>query len=593
MNIISNSILPRLPWGFGSSPLPAQELERALFSKGPALPEQGTAVSSHSFNSTFVTGDTLSLFRSAQSLVATGICQADHAGKWLEGIFLGQGASVGFNAFGISTALYSFLGPCAIFRDFRAAQLADAIEDRQGSLLARLSIFKSSLLTAGGLSFAIYRPLAVAAAIKGVAIETLSSGPTLARGAFGALAIGSASFIAMFGVIATMVGIQLYDAVSFRRELNKCSTPQEKIELLRKAATVNPQEVLEKLILKHVNKGESQESAEVKARQELAQEALSAGMKEMKTTLKELGIKSPSDEALKFAVYQATEKATSTPWFGKKEVVVLEKLTATGLAMRMVKEEKKNWAKLNRMLGKEGIEAVKSLQGRAKVGAVEGEELLSRVESSIGKEVKIKSFIIGVSIAMALFIGLSFGHFALPILIFVAMASLLSTAAMGGIDLYFLLQSYQNEMAQKGDKRFLAISTALAIGTFATVVALHVAGVFTMGVLPLVVATVMMGIWLAQNGITYAVIRRKEEKELLQHPTLESFAKTASRGLSEFQIAQVFEKLPEEAKREIRACKNWGDSFAIAAQKAVEKGGMARRRHLERLREAIVPLLVN
>ena len=227
--------------------------------------------------------------------------------------------------------------------------------------------------------------------------------------------------------------------------------------------------------------------------------------------------------------------------------------------------EAKKQVKLGRILNKAGLEALTSLKAernlvkRVSIGDAEaiekGKALVEAIQASSSKKVTEHSILLAIFIFGVVTMAAALAFAAGPGLV-VASVMMLLFAVMGiGVDGYYLIQSYKGEQPVAKDKKMLILSTVVAVATLLAILAIVASGVVTMGTGPLIAAVILMIIWIAQNGITYAVMTRNEKRHNEKNPTLETFIEALEAEYDMEYIQRMHKNLSDELKKEITATK--------------------------------------
>ncbi|NGX27805.1 MAG: hypothetical protein K940chlam6_01743, partial [Chlamydiae bacterium] len=122
---------------------------------------------------------------------------------------------------------------------------------------------------------------------------------------------------------------------------------------------------------------------------------------------------------------------------------------------------------------------------------------------------------------------------------------------------------------------------------------LGASGVLSVGVVPLVIALVLTGLWLGQNGVTWAVLNRNERRYQDKNPTLETLLKALDAGEKK-RVELMLKNLSEMHRQIIQSeMKQSHGDMKESTRAVIQKIELTKKAHLESLREAITPQLVN
>lgn len=542
-------------------PPPEQlELQKVIFAAGAILPKIGApALSGHSIGSAFVVSDYTMIYRSTEDMIASL-----GTGGWFKEAFGGADAALVYQASGLASGLSAVVGAVQLNRDFKNIAYSDAINDSKGSLLGRVSVLKNASLIGAGVGIAGFRGLSLFDAVKNIT-PSFGSASLAGRASYGLLFVGILLYALFFAVFAVVSGVKVYEGAKLKKKLDGKDLRQQ-IAVLQRLIKADSKVVLEKL--------ESKLGKEA-AKEALINEALLSGKEGLRALMKELNMAQVTDDQLEAIVKGVMSTAT-----GKEEISDL--LMVIGLQLKVQKVDAKKLAKMGRILNKEGMEALQAIKN----GAV-SEALIETIQKSSTKKLTENSillviFVFGV-VAMAAALAFAAGPGIIVAAVLMLVFSLMSVA----VDGYYLKQSYNDELPATHDKKLLAASTVLAVITLLTIVALVASGVVTMGIVPLVAGLILTTIWLAQNGVTLAIMNRNERLFKEKHPTLETFIEALETEGDGARIKTMLENFPKEVKGEINAELGRKKMLeaALAQARKVEE---ARKHRLEVLRSALM-----
>ncbi|NGX39097.1 MAG: hypothetical protein KR126chlam1_00417 [Chlamydiae bacterium] len=590
--------------------IPKDLLQKTIFAKGPLVPEKGDPLfSGISTGSISLASDCYSIIRAAQDLFLGWLQQNPTSSLfWLKKALLGKDSELRAHIWGMGSGINAVIGAAKLKQDLDNIAVADAIEDRRGALLGRVSMMKSGALIGAGLSFVTFRPLALIAKLKGIEVSGLRSPTLFGRVTYGLLTAGMVFYTLFFFLISAVFGMQAYDGFSFKKELEAAQTLEEKLSLLQGKCTVDPLKAYESLVNKHMLRLAGGDDAEKKANaaatEELVEEAFASGKAGLRELIAELGIEGVTEEKLQSAFLTILSKGSS----GTNEKEILEKVSqelfGLGLQMRVQRIEKKKQAELDRILGKSGKESMATLKSssnlleRVRKGDQEaialGKSLAEKVHASASDKMKINTAVLGVLILGCAVMLASFAVFTGTALMIASTVVLIFSILVTVIDACSMIQSANEELPASYDKALLAGSTTLAACSFTALLALHLSGVVTMGVIPAVSALVILTLWISQNEVALTVMKRNELRDLEENPSLESFLKFFENEEGKEKVMEIFCNLPEELKELIQSeLESHNNDLKEAALAAKEKVELLRKQHLEHLREELTPLFID
>lgn len=528
-------------------------LQKVLFAANGHIPKlSAPALSGHSIGSAFMVSDYTFAYRSIHDLLSSfGV------GGWFSQSFGGTDAALVYQASGFASGLGAFVGAVQMQRAFESIAVSSAIADKRGVLLGRVSVLKDAAYIGGALGLTGFRAMAMFDAIKNIA-PSPSSASLAGRATYGIMIVGLVLYTLFFALLGVISGIKIYEGAKLKNKL-KGKELKEQIAIVQRQLRADPEAILAKL---------QKKLGTDTARQRLIELASKTGKDQLRTWLKELNIPEVSDEKLTEMVNKVVDNQ--------------DQLMALGLTMMTQSVQVKKLAKMGRILNKEGMEALKTLSGAELVAAIQKGSTKKLVENSILTAI----FVFGVItlIAAMVFSGGT-------ALIVASVLMLLFTIMAIGLDGYYLAQSYKEEQPAQHDKRMLFISSAVAVAAALTIAALVASGVVTMGMAPLIAGLIVTLIWLAQNGITLAIMERNEKLFQEKNPTLEVFIQALKEESDDLRLKRMLENLPPEIKKEINGELNRQMMLATAIA-MIRKVEEVKKKGLEELRKALAPLLI-
>ncbi len=576
------------------APVPKDVLQKALFAalfaKGPGVLKDPALVSELAFGDMYVVGDYTSLYRTSEDFGLSLLAMYPNSSlSWMKDFFSSKDMITAYQTFGSLSGITFLAGLVKMSHVPSTIGYAEAIGDRRGALIGRISTLEGASMAGAGASSVGFRVLTIFDTIKDIKPESL-----LGRVCHGFSIASLVFWCIFFAVVSTMLGIQMYEGYQFQSKLKKAEDLAGQIEIIQKKMRVNAGGVYTKLVKKH--------GSESAANKVLIDEAYRVGKENLGKLLKELGIKDVPEERLKSMVHDILEEGVQDCSVESMQKRVQEQLMMIGLDMRVQKTQLKKQAKMGRILGSSGMDAMKevssakSLAGRVRIGdpsaIQQANKLVDVIKKSTQRQITESAIIIGVLVlgiaAMVAAIALTGGT---GILVSTALM-LVFSITMLITDGYYLLQSYRGDRPAPHDKKMLAASAVMGVASLLAVSALGLSGVITLGTAPIVISFVLAAIWLAQNGATWAIINRNERRHNEKNPTLETLMKALDADKKE-QVEIMFKNLSEIHRLMIDEEKKKHDGDLKEATRAVIRAvELTKKAHLEELRAMLQPHLV-
>lgn len=535
--------------------LNSRELRDEVFSPQRTLPRAGRFLFSQiPINSGWMAGGCASLYRSVQDLCETHLKQS--GSDSLESIFEtfeGRDVAAASNALGTLSSLNTLIGFAKVKGMAEDLSYRNEIEDSRGAIKARIELIKGLNLTGLGLNSGFKRCLGVISAAKGASYVLPR---IISNVAFGALFFNFSANV--------FLRMDFYEEERLRSKLNKAPDLASKLKILQEKARVDLGQVYKKLL------GSSKLE---KVHKKLISEALRAGKKSLKAMLKEVGMDLPSDKKLEEVVYKLVKGS-----FVNKDPEDLT-LVLMGLRVKAGKIALKKEEKLKRAIGLAALKELgkvfsenKNLTSRVEKGnekAIEiGKALMGRIEESMNSS--RKKHVIMMLIFSFVLIGMLAGQALIPGVgvIGASTMALISSLLFLAMDIYFLNQSYKSGDPSPHDKKMLLLSTAICLASIATMVTLGITGVIPMGTYAMSVFIGFTAIWLAQNGVSWAVINRNLKRHKETHPTLEILLEALNSNEAKEHIDKMLDYMPNDVKESLKNAPDLKEALIAAIKRA-------------------------
>jgi len=492
------------------SALSRSDLRNALLS-GPALPSTDRKISGHTSNSAFILSDYRGTSESIENLILSYIGYSSESSlQWLGDDLSSPGLGLNHHILSSAAIMHAPLGVMKMKQGLNQIKLSKALEDPLGILKAKFEFINASAYLGVGVHSFVFLPVGfIGGVFKKGAQSPLFKRMFSVLSAAGAVmgSIYLTSFVPRF-VLAC------YEGYDFIRGIKNASNLSSRVAFLQKWGKVDQDAIWEGLLEKH--------GSEKAARAALIQEARYAGKENLRKIAKELGISNFSEQQLETAFQKLLERRFEGISKQDMDAMVHEQLTLLGFQMKLIKVGMQKSAKMSRLLGKEGLQALKelsedsSLVGRIEKGSFKAtqkaQNLIKKIQASASSNLTVNALIlavvlIGMAATVASIILSSAGGVLLT-----AIISLLVSLSWLIVDGHSLIQSHKSERPAPYDKKLLALSSGLGIASTATMVALAVSGVFSMGIIPLVISIGLGALWLAQNAYTWSKMNRNERR---------------------------------------------------------------------------------
>lgn len=491
------------------------------------------AISGHSINHGFTVADWTWFQRTLSDLAGT--IQPYNNISALDPVFNAlstPGAGVLYQAFGIPSTTYAWTAVLQMVEEYHNINQAQRIGDSDGADYAKATLMQDATLAAGGAAFAGYRTTAIASAVEGVVPSGFNAPTILGRVTYAFVFIGIIFFTLCYLITSAVLGVKMYRGEKFKNELSKSAEGLEGAE----AALAKFQFLKAKLNAPFDIHGElSSRGIEINLEnieKELSREALSYGTAHIEKFLDSVGEKRTPKQIENFLKTH------------------LDGVQIQELGMKIKKEKAllKREAELARLTSTECVELIK-LASQTPGMSQNVQVAVDKVEKALQDNRKIYAQVITACMMGAIFMvaGLIVTSGWGAILIAVAMV--IVALAMIKLDSDGLQNSAKTEAPRKLDKTLVKISMALCVASLAIVFGLIMAGLIVGSPYVLAMSMVLTTIWLFYNIRTLGVIEEKERKFKEENPTLETFLRGLRAGMSAQELEQIFNKLPEEAKR--------------------------------------------
>ncbi len=499
------------------------------------------------------------------------------------------GATV-YHGFGLGVVVSAAGVALGLPRTYSRAARAEEVGDGRGWALGSLALARDVSLIGGLVIFGgAYRGTAVASALSGV--TTGFTAPTLLGRITGAFStLGLALLTVFYAFAGVVLGLNIYEGEKLKNslKLDEQNGLQAQLARIEKKLTVDLVK-LEAKLKKEL--GPNYKTALVK-------EAIAAGAANLHALLEELGITTsdPLGDIYKNILAAELQNRGATESVGQM-------LALIGFDLRARKLEIKKTDKLSRVLGEDLVKTIKGtmsestpLSARIANDASalqQGQDLVQRVQKVLSENVssKMPSIIqtaVGLT-AIVLCTIFTAGAGLVVGVVLMAISSLMSLVS----DYIGLQKSVASE--EKGaihDKKLLTLSILVNLAIVATIVALHVAGILTLGIAPLVVMIVLSAIWLGYNLYALHVIERKEDAWKKAHPTLEDYLAAVTAG-DRGKMLEIPARLPPElrAKVEEAAFSKPGADLRAVIEQTIQQIKDEELQRKESLRQALDPFI--
>lgn len=460
-------------------------------------------------------------------------------------VLTGKDAGIVYQLSGTTAILNTVKGVHEFGRTLHQLDFSTAIGDKQGVLLGRVGLGLEVTRATAGTVFEGYRGLNIAATIKGVSHSGFNAPTMLGRATYGFLFVGLILWAVFFSIYCVIFGIRSAEASRLKKQIDAEPDLAKKIEILQKKFSVDPQELYAKLLKKEGSK-EAADKALLNEGWEIAKESLRSYAKSLNLTLSEDKLK----EAVEQVVFKQQPMETKT---------LEEMLCGIGLEGRVTKARIKNEIKLERTLGSTvAQELKKELIGRTTpLTDPKSVEIIDKLKGAIASQQKeffkvAAIFLLG-AIAMVAGMVLVSGPGAI-----VAAALLVSfnIIAMIVLDIPDMMAAYRYEKPAPYDKKALAASSLLAVASATVLVALAASGVVTFGIVPMITAFVLTGLWLGHNGVSLYILERNQAHFASLKPppapaTLATLLNTINNGATKEEIQKILQQVPEQVRTEL------------------------------------------
>lgn len=410
---------------------------------------------------------------------------------------------------GLSTGVNAFLGLDGVKRALARASEAAKVGSAEGERTALLDAARCVVQVVGGATYFGVRGLTLATQLKGVDATSATAPTLLGRVTFIVAAVGSAIWGLFYIFLAVVCGRDIRSAARLRTEL---------IEACKLSKT--PEEMSSDELLAYVRFFEKHAGVEIP---------------EIIATDAEL-----IEEAIQHRI-ELVKTVVGKPLSGREyreivcEMIKLEPvvdLVAEGAAVRQEKHKAKCRLELTNLVGaRSAKELIRMTQNSMSGGELlsqriergdseadeaarlfvrSNEELTAEMETSLNTSIRINAgymgaCLIGIAATTAGFFALS------PVgLIVVTVAFFLMVITMSVLDGYRFHKALDAIDPGQYDKTMLTISTV--IGALSAAGGIAVVSFLSMGIVPLIAAIVIAGVWIGVNAKVWHAVCQHEAK---------------------------------------------------------------------------------
>jgi hypothetical protein len=405
--------------------------------------------------------------------LATDMFAAPRMVVGLQNVILGRPNSAGIQCLGLTSIFSVYTGAIAGQRGYAEYTEASRINDTAGQMMGAANIVRSPMEIMGGLTFTPFRALSIAA--------TYTSSKVIVTAQFIFGTVGSAFFALTYLFLMIPSVMTLYKNISFSSKLS---------EAMKEGETPYAKAKFGLLALMEEWKGTEEEKKAF----------LEKIAKDSKREEKEIDSSLLTSDEQRFLLQEAMEYEPSDPFkrsilYGRfQEEFVKFKKEKEAEFIRKIGPEAAAWMKkeLAKPIEEQLLYKVEWGKGIDQV-----EEVLKNVEKEALKNRLLHIGIVITSVigAIALVAGSIFTGGA-PLII-IAVAWVIASIGMLGIDGYFLYETLKQGEMDRNDKITFFVVNALLI-------LIAGAGVFFSGGLaPLIIGSVMLALWVGVAAYSY------------------------------------------------------------------------------------------
>ncbi len=367
----------------------------------------------------------------------------------------------------------------------RQIAYAKKIGDRRAVQLGGLSLAANVLSTISAISIGGgFRIASIVSLMKGA--------PSLyGRVSNGFLFAGLSLFSIWNIILLAMSGLQIYEGYKWKKLVNrKEQNVAQKIQLLRKKLELGSEEYIEKLMKR---------SDEYK--NQLEKEAIKTGIAKLRYIVQSLGISIKEEELLEILQNLLSEEGEFQ--IGEETLNFIQKI---GFDLKLEAVNKKREDKLMRVIGNNKVLLEKIRSGEATEDTIE----------AIAKEIKRTILINTLSIPILV---LSIGAMVIGMVCTGGIGVLVGAILMGvcslgllALDMYCFNRALKNDQPTLYNKKQVVISTVATIISFAAIIALQIAGVISLGIVPLTILVAVTLFWILYNVYTWHILSKHQSK---------------------------------------------------------------------------------
>jgi hypothetical protein len=451
---------------------------------------------------------------------------------------------------GNSTGINMFLGLNGCLKASKRVLHAQKVGYTEGEVLAQVDRAGRAVQCVGGGIYFGVRGLTLASYVKNVDTSSISAPTLLGRVTFVLSTLGAALWGLFYALLGAMCAIDIYNGHKFRSEMEEAYKPGDDqlirvVRFLEKwSIPVLDQDALE------------QEIRSENSEEQLVQKGLAHGSEILKQLMNEAGLEEISAEEREQLVREVIAHLGAD---------VDEELENLGLNLEVAKKDARRHLELTSVtnaacakklenVGKQlrerhaetGLSLSERLEAGEEAAIEEAEAIVASSLPVINKIEKVmdEKFWINLGYLIACFIGVlaTIGAFVLtggigPLVVAIAFIVVCSLMIM--LDGYLLHQALKDSTPGKFDTTMLTISNVVSLLSFGA--SFTLIGILSLGIVPLITALVIAGIWLGVNAHVWNTILRNER----DHPSLQQFLELLDHEKDHARLIKLFRNLPK------------------------------------------------
>lgn len=449
---------------------------------------------------------------------------------------------------GITTAGNFPLAAISAKKQWDSWAKSERIGDAPGVELSKWDFSRLVSQSAAGAAYLAYRPLVIAANLKNVEIGAASSS-LVGRAAWGTGQVGNGLFVIFYTLMGAVSALGWRQGNDFLKEVTEGAD-------VKKLEAGDEQELLK--VVKKLEGRLTGASMPSQADIVAYQEAVKVEGEGVKKMIEESGgkLEKLSDEQCQKVVLRTLlEKHKGD--YSK----VYQELVSEGHKFLKGNYIQAQRTEISRQASGHALELAEKAAGGEKLlsarleagdeGALEeAKSLVETVTQDTKFNIKLNKWVLFFCILGALGSIAFFVFTGGTPLIAAAALLVISALIMTAIDAYCLKQSLEGGQSGLHDTTMIKVSSA--VGLVATVVTLVVTGLFTFGIVPIVVTSVLGVSWLATNAYAYKKITENNQKYEEEHPTLQSFKIALLSGANNEKVKEIFSHFDREQQEAIQ-----------------------------------------